>query len=1075
MKKPNISNFKRSLIIYITLATLVLLILVSVSTYLVQQEYKENRHKDYIANIDKSIKHTINHFTKDYFYRVARIAQTTKLAQMLENRDREAIYKMLHKKFTLMQEESSNFKILHVHLSDGTSFLRVHKPKLYGDNLSDIRPMIKEIHKNHEPLIGYETGKYGTVYRVIVPILNDKKQYIGALEVGVDVNFLLEFEKEISNFFGMIFIKDEKLKLFSKPNEIVIDGYRLQSDLTDDLRQVYNKYKSSNKLESNTEIKINDKLYITHVVNIKDFKGQDSVKIIFFHEMGDNNFFLNTLQYIIYIFIFFVLIVFVGFITKRIKIYQNNINAIYNHQLKKIDDEKNYNQLIFDSIPSIMIVSDGESIVNANSTMLEFFGYESLEDFKSEHECICDFFIKEEGYLSSDMGGINWLEYVVFFKDKVHKAKINHDGHIHEFLVELENLPTRKTRSIVTFTDITNLAELNERLEFAVNATNDGLWDWNLTTNEVYFSPRWKSMLGYENHELKDELQTWVDLAHPDDLKMVEPQIQKSHEDPMYEYVNTHRLKHKDGSWVWILDRGQTVFDSNGKAIRMVGFHTDITKQKELENRLLSSQHLFEMFMEHIPALVFIKDEEHKIIYANKHTQEFFNGKYILGLKAEDLLSHEETIKADMFDKNIFKHGKLDIVWDFTNYNNETNTYRCLGFKITDNGIEKNAILMIDISKEYEAQAEVIKLKSALDRSPISIIRTDLEGNIKYVNPNCSKISGYSSQELIGKNPRIFKSDYTNDKIYKEMWETISTGNVWNGDFKNIAKDGSEYWENATISPSFNDTGDVDGYIAFKLDITQTKQMEDELEDKEELMIAQSRHAAMGEMISMIAHQWRQPISVISMGANNILADIELDILDEETLKSGAEDIVYQTQELSKTIDDFRNFFRPGKVSEEVFIEDVFFEAIGVIGKSLENNNIELITEFKGSKKITTYSRELMQVIINILKNAKEALVDNKQDAKKISVLLQEEATNISISICDNAGGIKDDVVDKIFDPYFSTKNKVNGTGLGLYMSQTIVEKHLHGSLKAYNKDNGACFTISLPYTIEQDYQKDIS
>ncbi|WP_455755491.1 PAS domain-containing sensor histidine kinase [Sulfurimonas sp.] len=382
---------------------------------------------------------------------------------------------------------------------------------------------------------------------------------------------------------------------------------------------------------------------------------------------------------------------------------------------------------------------------------------------------------------------------------------------------------------------------------------------------------------------------------------------------------------------------------------------------------------------------------------------------------------------------------------------------------------------MIDISKEYEAQAEVIKLKSALDRSPISIIRTDLEGNIKYVNPNCSKISGYSSQELIGKNPRIFKSDYTNDKIYKEMWETISTGNVWNGDFKNIAKDGSEYWENATISPSFNDTGDVDGYIAFKLDITQTKQMEDELEDKEELMIAQSRHAAMGEMISMIAHQWRQPISVISMGANNILADIELDILDEETLKSGAEDIVYQTQELSKTIDDFRNFFRPGKVSEEVFIEDVFFEAIGVIGKSLENNNIELITEFKGSKKITTYSRELMQVIINILKNAKEALVDNKQDAKKISVLLQEEATNISISICDNAGGIKDDVVDKIFDPYFSTKNKVNGTGLGLYMSQTIVEKHLHGSLKAYNKDNGACFTISLPYTIEQDYQKDIS
>jgi len=1067
MKKPSIKKFKNTLVLYISLAMAILLVLVIISTHIAQKEYMQKELYDYNNRINGSIKHTINHFSRDYFYRVTRLAQTTGIADMLENRDREGIYKLLYKKFTLMQEETSNFKILHVHLSDGTSYLRVHKPEVYGDYLSDIRPMIKDIHKNHKPLTGYETGRYSTVYRIITPIFNDKDKYIGAIEIGIDVNFILESVNEINNFCGMIFIKDEKLKLFSKPSKIVIDGYRLQSALTDELKQVCEKYKAPRKLESNIEIKVNDKLYITHLVNIKDFQGQDSVKIIFFHEITANNMFFNNLQYVIYIFMFFVLIVFIWFITKRIKIYQNNIDAIYNHQLKKINDEREYNQLIFDSVPSIMIVSDGVNILNVNSTMLEFFEYKSLEDFKREHDCICDFFIKEDGYLAPDIGGINWLEYITFYKDKVHKVKMNHNGYIHEFLVEIEKLPSKKTREIVTFTDITDLEKLNSRLEFAVNGTNDGLWDWDISKKEVYFSPRWKSMLGYENYELKNEFQTWLDLIHPDDLEYAQSGIKKSHKNLDLAYSIAHRLRHKDGHWVWVLSRANTIFDSNGKAIRMVGFHTDISKQKELEVKLKASQHQFEMFMQHIPALVFIKDEEHKIIYANKYTQDFFNGKNIIGLKAEDILSKEDADKAKEFDKYISEYGIIDLVDEFTNYNNERKTYRSMGFKIEDNGTMKGAIVMIDITKEYQAQAEVIKLKSALDRSPVSIVRTDLDGTIEYVNPNCTKVSGYSYKELIGENPRILKSGYTSDEEYKEMWDIISSGRVWSGDFKNLKKDGSPYWENSTIIPSFNNKDEVDGYIAFKLNITQTKQMQDELKVKDEMMIAQSRHAAMGEMISMIAHQWRQPISVISMGANNILADIELEILDEQILKRGAEDIIHQTQELSKTIDDFRNFFRPGKLSEEILPEDIFIETFNVIGKSLENNNVEVIKEFQSSKKIKTYSRELMQVIINIFNNSKEALIGKKTDTKKIFVSVKDNRDGIIISICDNGGGIKDEILDKIFDPYFTTKEKVNGTGLGLYMSKTIVQKHLKGDLSVYNKDDGVCFLISLPFSIE--------
>ncbi|MFT7003704.1 MAG: signal transduction histidine kinase [Sulfurimonas sp.] len=248
--------------------------------------------------------------------------------------------------------------------------------------------------------------------------------------------------------------------------------------------------------------------------------------------------------------------------------------------------------------------------------------------------------------------------------------------------------------------------------------------------------------------------------------------------------------------------------------------------------------------------------------------------------------------------------------------------------------------------------------------------------------------------------------------------------------------------------------------------IEKLQRAQAKIQAQEKLMVAQSRHAAMGEMISMIAHQWRQPLSSISMSANNILVDVELEIVDNETLKDVANGILEQTEELSKTIDDFRDFFKPQKVPQEALLEEVFGDAFGVVGKSLENNNIEMICDFKNEKKLITYSRELMQVIINLLNNAKEALVENREYDRKIFVTLTQNDDGVYLLVSDNAGGIKDDIIEKIFDPYFTTKDKVNGTGLGLYMSKTIVEKHLKGELLVHNQDDGVCFSINLPYTI---------
>lgn len=233
--------------------------------------------------------------------------------------------------------------------------------------------------------------------------------------------------------------------------------------------------------------------------------------------------------------------------------------------------------------------------------------------------------------------------------------------------------------------------------------------------------------------------------------------------------------------------------------------------------------------------------------------------------------------------------------------------------------------------------------------------------------------------------------------------------------------------------------------------------------ETQKMMIHQSRLAAMGEMISMIAHQWRQPVNAIAVLANNIYLDVELKTLDEERLKTALLNTIELTQELSKTIDDFRNFFKPDNALVEANVEELVQDALLVVGKSIDYSDITIDCSYEGNGHFMTYKRELVQVMVNILKNAKDAFERHPREDQKIVVRSLEEGENIVLRFCDNAGGIDQEIIGQIFDPYFSTKHDRNGTGLGLYISKIIVEKHLKGNLRAYNTDNGACFEIVLP------------
>jgi len=383
-------------------------------------------------------------------------------------------------------------------------------------------------------------------------------------------------------------------------------------------------------------------------------------------------------------------------------------------------------------------------------------------------------------------------------------------------------LYTKRLKDITTQQSSQKIQELQERFELAMQASKDGIWDWNPITNSVYYSSTWKKMLGYEDDEIGNTLDEWKKRVHIDDLKKTLEDIEDHLNGKTNIYENIHRVRHKDGHWVWILDRGKAIYDENGKTHRMIGFHTDISKQKQLE------------------------------------------------------------------------------------------------------------------------------------------------------------------QESLHKERRLFNQD---------------------------------------------------------------------------------KMVQMGEMIGNIAHQWRQPLSVIATLATGIKMKKEFNTLDDEYLLKGCDNINENAQYLSKTINTFRDFIKENKNKEEIILQKRIADILKILEASLKNSFIAFYDETQKTPeiKVSLVANELDQVIINIINNAKDAILAHEINDGWIKIALFQDDKSVTITIEDNGGGISKEALPRIFDPYFTTKHQSQGTGLGLHMSYKIIHESLQGELYAKNTDQGAKFFIKIP------------
>ena len=349
------------------------------------------------------------------------------------------------------------------------------------------------------------------------------------------------------------------------------------------------------------------------------------------------------------------------------------------------------------------------------------------------------------------------------------------------------------------------------------------------------------------------------------------------------------------------------------------------------------------------------------------------------------------------------------------------------------------------------------KFKSALDISDNIIIVTDEKHNIKYVNQGFEKTTGYTKDEVIGKNPSILNSGLLDKKFFDNLKSTINNGEKWNGEFINRNKYGKITYEKTSITPIKDQHNKIIEFLAIKLDITKEKEYQN-------LLTQQSKMVSMGELLENIAHQWRQPLSIISSLSSGMLIQFQYSNPSKEEINSSFEKIFETTQKLSNTIDDLKNFFDKNEEIVAFDVETTIEKAINIFNIKVEFNEIKVEFTKNINCILEGKESEFIQVILNILSNSFDAFKQKKIENKIIKIDTNIENDSLKIIISDNAGGANSNVIDKMFELYFTTKHKAIGTGIGLYMVYQIITYHLKGRVYAKNNESkGISIIIEIP------------
>ena len=511
-----------------------------------------------------------------------------------------------------------------------------------------------------------------------------------------------------------------------------------------------------------------------------------------------------------------------------------------------------------------------------------------------------------------------------------------------------------------------------------------------------------------------------------------------------------------------------------------------------LDNSTLKPQNLHQKPLLVLKGELFtLKDESEQFIIIEK-----------LIRKIEYLFQYEKFILDEFSELDKHDKAHIDSQITFTTYYSIIFILFIICMTIFVVFIMNKKILKIEVQliqtqKSLSESLMEIKnsrllLQNIIDSVPASVFWKDK--NNKYLGANkyflndakCNiqaEVIGKTDYEMPWKNTEATKYIEDDNLVMKSGKSQIQIEETQTDEFGNII-----YVITSKV-PLINIKNEIIGILGIYIDVTENRKITDELIQKDRLLSQQSKMAAMGEMLENIAHQWRQPLSFILTSATGIRLKSDYECLDTKFLKETLLSIENTIKHLSKTIDDFRDYFKSDKECKFFDVEKVVNNALSLVYGKLKNKSIDVVENILPVKGFG-FENEFIQVLMNIFNNSIDELEKSELDKKLIFIDVKEieicgskvssevaHCTCIELKIYDNAGGICENIIDKVFDAYFTTKGEDKGTGIGLYMSSEMIKKHMKGSItvnnRKYSYENneylGAEFTILIPsedYTI---------
>lgn len=631
----------------------------------------------------------------------------------------------------------------------------------------------------------------------------------------------------------------------------------------------------------------------------------------------------------------------------------------------------------------------------------------------------------------------------------------------------------------------------SEIFEFIQKGSLDGVWYWDLENPEQeWMSPRFWETFGIKPSTKKHLSSEWQDIINSDDLKTALDNFYKHLADPNHPYDQIVRYKHSDGSTVMIRCRGIAIRDANGKPIRMLGAHTNLTElAKQYEHKIQETEMVFSDVFNAAGLGIARLGLIGEIIDLNEQLAQMlqFSREELLNKTLCDLTHPNDCGKENEFVHELFQHElksykeerrflKKDgsVLWgnlSITMVYLEDGTPDYFVATIDDitelvsireklSQINRDLKQQVELATKQQIQSDLL-YKEVLNHSSELVALLDKDYRYLLINDAYSKFHDIKREDIIGKTPLEVHGKNIFEHALKPLFEPVLHSRIISyNNWMEIRNKGKRFIS-AKLVP-FNAESDSiykDGIIITVRDFTEQKLQEEEFRTQQALLTQQSKMALAGEMIAAIAHQWKQPLHVLKMTSDLL----ELSRLDENEHQMYVDVIRQQVNFLTETINDFRGFLMQTKTETE-FCPCKIIEKVKTMFKdSFELNNISIQLSKHEHFTVMGNPHEFMQVILNIFTNAKDEFIKQKRKDGKIECSFSQHGQKGTILIQDNAGGISPELLpDKLFEPYVTTKEHV-GTGIGLHIAKIIIEQTHHGKLFARNTDNGAQFGIKLP------------